>query len=204
MDRATARFATAEQSLAEAYRGLRAAGVDRDTVDTAFAVLRDCIAEVKACSEQARRELALAHYEWDQVNRRHLNQAQYSETAASSPMPDMPGFNLCPDPVAVRSPAEFMDCLRRYRIWSGKPSYRAMERQCGRRYAASTIYTALKGSELPSLPMVQAIIAACRGPEEHQVAFGSAWRRLQMQEDVDQPAKQSQRTRALHAVSGTA
>ena len=38
--------------------------IDPDVADTAFAVLRDCIAQVKECSDHARRELSLADYEW--------------------------------------------------------------------------------------------------------------------------------------------
>jgi hypothetical protein len=37
-----------------------------------------------------------------------------------------------------------METMRMYRIWAGKPSYRVMEHQCGRRFAASTIHIALR------------------------------------------------------------
>ena len=202
-DRSEARLQATEQNLAEVYRRLRTAGVDRDHLDTEFAVLRDAIATIKACSEQTRRELALAHYEREQAHR-PPNPVQYPGTPARSVMPDMPGFNLCPDPRTVRTPAEFMDCLRRFRIWSGKASFREMERKCDRRFAASTICTALNGDELPSFDMVHAIVVACGGSEEHQISFGSAWRRIQLQPDADQLSAQPQRSRALRAVNGTA
>ena len=94
-----------------------------------------------------------------------------------------------------------MDILRMYRIWAGKPSYRVMEHQCARRFAASTIHAALKSNDLPSLEMVQAIITGCRGSDQHRHAFASAWRRLVMpQPDVAYRPP----SRALYPVSETA
>lgn len=203
-DRRSERFDAAERNLEESYRKLRALGVDPDAVETAFAVLRDTIAEIKQCTEHARRELDLAHYEWYQASRRQLSLAQYLETAATSTIPDTSGMNSCPDPRDVRTAADFMDTLRRYWIWLGKPSYRRMERQCDRQFAASTIYTALKGNKLPSFDLVRAIIAACGGSEEHQRSFLQAWRRLQMEGAAGQPSAQLPRSRVLHAVSESA
>jgi hypothetical protein len=202
-NRSEARIQATERDLAEVYHRLRAAGVARDQLDTQFAVLWDAIAEIKAHSQQTRRESAAARYERGQERRQPPDLAQYSGKPGSV-IPDMPGFNLCPDPGTVRAPAEFMDCLRRYRIWSGKISYREMERKCGRRFAASTICTALQGDELPSFDMVLAIVVACGGSEEHQLSFLSAWRSIQLQQDASQPSTRSQRSRALRAVSETA
>ena len=104
-----------------------------------------------------------------------------------------------------------MDCLRRFRIWSGKVSYCAIERKGGHRFAASTFCTVLKGNELPSFDMVQVIVTVCDGSEQQQDLFGHAWRRLKLQQDADQPAKQpvkkpvkKPQSRPLRAVSETA
>jgi hypothetical protein len=202
-DRRSERFAAAERNLADTYRRLRALGVDPDSVDSAFAILRDTIAEIKACADQARRELDIAHYEWERARRRQLNPV-HSETSVSRVIPDLPGVNLCPDPGAAETPAEFMDTLRRYWIWSGKPSYRVMERECGRRFAASTIYTALKADRLPSFDMVQAVMVACGASAEHQRSFRSAWRRLEMGQAANEHPARPRRSRALRAVSETA
>jgi len=202
-DRPEARIQAAERNLAQVYRRLRTAGVDRDQLDPEFAVLWDAIAEIKARSQQAQRELAPVSHERDRAQRQSPNLAQYSGKPGSV-IPDMPGFSLCPDPATVQTPAEFMDCLRRYRIWSGKISYREMERKCGRRFAASTICTAMQCDELPGFDMVLAIVVACGGGEEHQLSFLSAWRSIQLQHDAGQPPARSQRSRALRAVSGTA
>ncbi len=231
VDRRSARIAAAEQSLASAYASMRSAGVDPDSVATAFAVARDCLAEARGLSAQARRELALAQYERDLVRRRapvalppagapspaappapavppgtahtgtaHTGSAQTGETAQDAPampgaarapapdwatamaarptIPGLPGTDLCPDPGAARTPEEFMDALRGFRAWAGKPSFRAMERQCARRFAASTMCTALSADTLPSLDMVHAIVCGCGGSPRHVHAFATAWRRL--------------------------
>lgn len=91
---------------------------------------------------------------------------------------DLPDQKLRPDPGKARTAAEFLCCLRDYRVWAGNPSYRVMSRQCGHRFAASTICTALRSRTVPSLEMVLAIISACGGSEQHQREFASAWRRL--------------------------
>jgi hypothetical protein len=154
---------------------------------------------VKECSEHAQRELSMAEYEWRQARHRRVSPAPYS--AAAPVVPDAPGFSLCPNPDGVERPSQFMDALRMYRVWAGKPSYRVMQRQCNNRFAASTIYTALRGDDLPSLDMVQAIIIACGGLDEHRHAFVSAWRRLKMSEQaVGHPPL----TRPLYPVSETA
>ena len=91
-----------------------------------------------------------------------------------------------------------MDTLRSFRIWAGKPSFRVMERQCDRRFAASTLCTALQGSKLPSLDMVKAIVTACGGREEHHRAFESAWRHFALPQQGDQPAGQPPQERVLY------
>ena len=132
-----------------------------------------------------------------------MNSAPYS--AANPVVPDTPGFSLCPDPTAVETPAGFMDALRMYRIWAGKPSYRVMQRQCNSRFAASTIYTALRSDELPSLDMVQAIIIACGWSGEHRHTFVRAWRSLKMSEQaVSRPKAQPPANRSLYSVGDTA
>lgn len=197
------RIGAAEGALAAAHGSVRAAGADSDVVTAAFAVARDCLREARDLVREARRELALVTYEMEQERhgRRAAGQRYPQASAAAQPaahpppaayppparpravptvVPDTPGLDLCPDPATVQSPVQFMDVLRRYRVWAGEPSYRVMRDQCGKRYATSTIHAALSGDELPRLPMVQAVVTACGGTEAHQQAFASAWRRLVM------------------------
>jgi hypothetical protein len=207
VDRRAARIAAAEQALASAHSSMRSAGVDPDSIATVFAVARDCLAEARELSAQARRELALAQYE------RELARRQASvlyPPPGPFVMPDLPGTDLCPDPCAARTPAEFMDALREFRMWAGKPSFRAMERQCARRFAASTMCTALRGSTLPSLDMVHAIVSGCGGSPRHVHAFATAWRRLAIPRQQDMTGRQAMtghqqdRPRGLYSVGGTA
>jgi hypothetical protein len=199
VDRQAARILAAEQSIADALAHAQMAGVDPDIARTAFAVLRDCIAQVKECTEHAHRELSMARYEWGQARRRRVNRAP--DSAAAPVVPDAPGFSLCPSPDAVQTPVQFMDTLRMYRIWAGHPSYRVMQLQCSNRFAASTICTALRSDDLPTQDMVRAVITACGGPEEHLHAFVSAWRRLKM---PGQAAGQPPLPRPLYPMGETA
>jgi hypothetical protein len=40
---------------------------------------------------------------------------------------DASGFDLKPDPLSASTPAEFVEVLRRYKVWSGDPSWRKIE-----------------------------------------------------------------------------
>jgi hypothetical protein len=199
-DRRAERIAAAQRSLTEAEQRLRFIGVDPDQVRTAFAIAHDCIAEAREVSGQAQRELNMARYEWDQAHRRRRNPSRYTDTAAPV-VPDIPGVNLCPDPSSAVTVTDYMENLRMYRIWAGKPSYRVMEHKCGRRFAASTIHSALNGRDLPSMDMIQAIITACGGTDEHRQAFVTSLRRLTMSQH---DTAHLPRHRGLYTVSGTA
>jgi hypothetical protein len=100
-------------------------------------------------------------------------------TEARFVVPDMPGMDLCPDPLLARTSGEYLAELRRYRIWAGQPSYR-MACRTGHQFAATTLCAALTGTMLPSLAKVIVIIEGCCGTAEHQQAFATAWRRLSM------------------------
>jgi hypothetical protein len=182
-DRSFEKIRAAERAIADAYARIRGTSADSDAVNGAFAVAQDSLNEVRETVREARQELALVLAEWEQLNRRLQDPGRYPEAAAPV-IPDAPGLNLCPDPGAARTPAQFMDTLRKYRKWAGEPSFRLMEhvigKQCGQHFAASTIHAAFKGDDLPSLQKVQAVITACGGSDAHQQMFTTAWRRLTM------------------------
>ena len=182
-------FSAAEHSLAEAYAHVIAAGIDPEAVDIAFARIADSIA-----GAQARRHLSVAPY-----SARHRKQD--SDATARSVIPDMPGSDWCPDPGGIQTAAEFMDALRRYRLWAGNPSFRAMQRQCGHRFAASTMCAAMQGDGLPSLDMADAIIVACGGRQEHRQAFATAWRSLVLSRHDASSGRRPSPVRALHPVT---
>jgi hypothetical protein len=208
-DRSLERIRAADRAIVDAHARLRGTGVDSDAVNGAFAVVRDSLSEARKTVREARRELALVLNEWEQLHRRLQNPGRYPETAAPV-VPDPPGLNLCPDPGAAQTPAEFMDTLRKYRKWAGEPSFRVMEhvirKQCGQHFAASTVHAALRSDDLPSLQKVQAIITACGGSDAHQQMFTTAWRQLTMPQTTmpQQDDAQSTRPRTLCSAGETA
>jgi hypothetical protein len=199
-DRRADRIAAAERSLQDAQRAVVAAGCDPDLVVAAITIAMDCLAEAKACSDLARRELALAEYERAEAHKRLLATASCAEPARPV-IADLRGLNLCPDPTAARDAAEFTHMLRVYHVWAGKPSYRDMRRRIDSRFGASTLHNALHSEKLPSLEMVRAIIKACNGTAEHEQTYAHVWRAIAMSE---QPSKRKGRVSAglqLHPVS---
>jgi hypothetical protein len=198
-DRSAERIYAAVGAIGEAQARFRGTGVDSEAINTAFAAARDILNEawelLREARREARRELAMAR-----SDREEPDNGRRAPDTAVSVVPDAPGLDLCPDPGTARTPAQYMDTLRNYRIWAGQPSYRTMGQQCGQRFAASTIHAALSSNELPTLPMVQAVITSCGGTDAHQQMFATAWRRLRMLRP--EPARAS-RSRALDPAGGT-
>ena len=172
-----------DRAIREARLRARGAGDGADAINTALAVARSNLNEVREILQQARKELLLVHHEYDELSRRLANPSRYPVTATPA-VPDTPGLDLCPDPGTAQTPAEFTAALRTYRLWAGKPSYRALEsvikNQRGQHFSSSAIHAALTGNDLPALALVQAVITACGGGDAHQQMFASAWRRLTM------------------------
>ncbi len=98
-------------------------------------------------------------------------------------MPDVPGYDLRPDPLDARTPAELVRALVRLRQWAGRPAFRDMARRCEPHVAYTTMYTALTSDALPSLRVVLAIVSAC-GADDLKPAFTTAWRMLELAEDL--------------------
>jgi hypothetical protein len=97
----------------------------------------------------------------------------------AAPVPDAPGYDLSPDPLQARTPAEFVQALAAFRVWAGKPSLRAIEQACGHEISIATISTVLRSPALPPLRTALAIIRGCGGTPGHQERFATAWRQLQ-------------------------
>lgn len=180
------RIRAADRILRDAHARVRASGADSDVVSTAFGAARDALTEARQIVHEARKELIVVHHEYDELSRRleNLRRSHYYPVTADPMVLDAPGLSLCPDPGAASTPAEYVDALRTYRKWAGEPSYRVMENvirnQCSRHYSSSTLHAALTRSELPALPLVQAVVVACGGSDGHKQMFTSAWRRLTM------------------------
>ena len=175
-------FASAGRNLTETYTAAIGAGVDPRDLELAFSDVADSIAGYKA---------------------RHRRTA-YRGKGVRPVIADAPGLDSCPDPRAITIPADYMDALRRFRLWAGKPSLRRMQRECGGRPAASTLCKALQGNEFPSLEMADAIIVGCGGRDEHREAFASAWRRLafsQQDESDNDESRHPAAVRRLYSVT---
>lgn len=91
-------------------------------------------------------------------------------------IPDVPGHDHKPDPLDADSPEEFVDTMRRYRIWAGNPSLRVMAHRCNQRFSHTTFGNALKASTLPGFDMVDAFITVLGGTAEDKSRWVTAWR----------------------------
>jgi DNA-binding transcriptional MerR regulator len=120
------------------------------------------------------------------------------------------GGDLAPDPLRARTVAEFVDMLRKFRIWAGKPSYREIAHIGRPPVAASTIAAALNGKRLPTLYAVTALVTGCGGSKKDLDAFTTAWRRVhpagrlpgqRNQEPIDEPGGLNAPVRGQHPAS---
>jgi hypothetical protein len=97
-------------------------------------------------------------------------------------IPDVTGFDLCPNPLTAKTAADLVRALSQFRLWAGEPSFRDMERRCEHKVAASTMCMALTCGKLPRMPVIHAILTACGASQEHHQAFATAWRKIRMNE----------------------
>jgi DNA-binding XRE family transcriptional regulator len=99
-----------------------------------------------------------------------------------------------PLPVTAETTSEFMDCLRRVKIWAGDPPVRTLARQAG--LPASTMQDFLhrRRGMLPAVEMVCAFLEAC-GIDDPNVLgeWVYAWRRLKFAE-TEKRRKRARRT----------
>lgn len=86
-------------------------------------------------------------------------------------------------PVTAESPAQFMECLLRVKIWAGDPSIRALAHRAN--LPSSTLHDVLrrKNGTLPNIETVCAFLLAC-GIEDQNVIreWVFTWRRLKYEE----------------------
>ncbi|MGH3218739.1 MAG: hypothetical protein ACRDPY_08535 [Streptosporangiaceae bacterium] len=155
---AAAAWEIAQACLAEAARALEQAQAEHEQLRTERSAARQEIAEARAM--QARLERLEAELR-------------------SRPVPPDIGADLRPDPREARTPAEFMEALRRFRQWSGNPPFRRMWRRADQRAAVSTMCTVLRSNTLPDrLHVIDAIVEGCGGTDEDRRRFATAWREL--------------------------
>ena len=83
-----------------------------------------------------------------------------------------------PDPATVRTAADLIAALSQYKNWSPKVSWRKMAARSRQKVVHSTMFTAMHGTALPKLEVVQAIVIGCGGSDDDVQAFTSAWHRV--------------------------
>jgi hypothetical protein len=99
-----------------------------------------------------------------------------------TPAPAFPNsgpISMRPNPGAVRTAADFLQCLQAFRLWTGNRSLRQISEQSGGQISASGARNIFNGSDVPSrLVAVDAIITGCGGSDTDRAAFAAAWRRV--------------------------
>lgn len=111
---------------------------------------------------------------------------------------DMEGYDQRPDPLLAETPAQFVQAMRDFRTWSGDWSFRQLEEFSGGT-PRSTFHAALKGDQLPKLPLVGLFITACGGDEAEVRRWTTAWRRLRMA--AESPCRTETTEEAVHRLT---
>jgi hypothetical protein len=101
-------------------------------------------------------------------------------------IPDLDGQDLRPDPLAAKTPAEFVECLRAFRTWSGQPALRQIAARSRQAVSYTTIQKVLAHDDLPTLTAALAIVTGYGATHEYQQSIATAWRRLTMAAIRDQ------------------
>jgi hypothetical protein len=101
-------------------------------------------------------------------------------TRRAEQIPDIDGQDLRPDPLAAKTPAEFVACLRSFRTWAGQPPLRQIAARSRQAVSYTTIQKVLASDDLPTLTAALAIVTGCGATHEYQQSTATAWRRLTM------------------------
>ena len=122
--------------------------------------------------------------------RRSLRTASTERLLSTPPRPlpqrprlvhDLDGHEQRPDPLEARTAQEFMHVMRRYHVWAGDSSYRALETLCGGVVKRSTFQVTLNGSQLPSYVFLTAFVTACAGEDPEEMRrWVTAWRQIRL------------------------
>ena len=100
---------------------------------------------------------------------------------------DSPDADLKPDPATARTIAEFIAMLWQFRAWAGDPSWRKIAARSHYKAVHSTIYSAMHGTALPKLIVVNAIVLGCGGDDADLAAYCDAWWRIGSASVTDSP-----------------
>lgn len=133
--------------------------------------------EEREAQQAAREGEAAARRERETIARVQALAMKNMPVAPQIAIADAPGHNSKPDPLKAKTEEEFVDTMRRYRVWAHNPSLRDMAQACGWRVSHATFRNMLRAQTVPKrFDMVEAFVMALNGTEDDMRAWASAWR----------------------------
>jgi hypothetical protein len=115
-------------------------------------------------------------------------------TAVEPPLPDVPGYDLKPDPSRIRTVSELAEALERLRQWAGRPSFRELSSRCEKgRPAPSTFQAMLRGDRLPAMDQVLVFVTAL-GLHDDLPQWADAWRKVAFRARNSRPTQEASKT----------
>lgn len=126
--------------------------------------------------DRQERDLQQAAHEREVARAREVAKVQ-AALVPKIAVEDAPGHNSKPDPLKAKTEEEFVDAMRRYRVWAHNPSLREMAQACGWRVSHATFRNMLRASTVPKrFDTVEAFVIALNGTEDDMRVWASAWR----------------------------
>jgi hypothetical protein len=98
-------------------------------------------------------------------------------------IPDAPGIDLKPDPMAAATGAELVAMMRQLRLWAGQPTLRQISARAEKRLAISTLSVTLRSANLPPFELVVTFAQACGCAEDEVCRWATAWRSIALREE---------------------
>jgi hypothetical protein len=133
-------------------------------------------------SDSATKADAAAGAETQIISPQRLPDSREDVGGRISVVPDVPGVDLKPDPMAARNGGEFVNLMHQLRIWVGNPSLRTLAAKAKGEFAASTLSGALNSVELPSYKLAITFVRACGCTEEEVARWATSWRSIALGE----------------------
>ncbi|GAA2753392.1 hypothetical protein ACFPZF_27950 [Kitasatospora cinereorecta] len=92
-----------------------------------------------------------------------------------------------PDSDEATTPQEFVRQLQAFKVWSGSPSLRDLERRTGLPRSTLSGDLSHQRSRLPPLERVLALVTAFGASAEERARWKSAWQRIQLRQQSTEP-----------------
>lgn len=175
------RLAQDERNLSEAVSGLAARRASLEDLESELMLAKQALDRREESLAAREGELMARERRLEGLMAQKRGRRPQIEAVPTQAFFDSGPMDLRPNPLAVYTDRQFMECLVQFKVYAGNRSFRQISEYCGGKVSPSTVGNVLRGGTLPDrLEVIDAIVLGCGGSDGDRADFAHAWRRLYM------------------------